>query len=91
MLTLDRYGRMGAVKRLVAILVGLTLLCACSVKKHLERVQNDVTSMYAETKDLEKLPLRSITWNQAVSMLSKNNMQIMEASSSISGCSAASL
>lgn len=74
---------MGAVKKLAVIFVGLMLLCACSVKRHLARVQENVVEMYEETRGWEKLPLRSITWNQAISMLSKNNMQILEAESSI--------
>lgn len=74
---------MRAVKNVVAILLGLALLCSCSVKRHLARVEGDVKKMYAGTRNWEELPLRTITWAQALSMLPKNNLQILEAEDAI--------
>lgn len=53
-------------------------MCSCSVKRHLARAQARVEGMYTETQNWDSLPVRSITWNQAVSLLVKHNVGVLE-------------
>ena len=66
------------VRRIVVIMLGLACMCSCSIKRHLARAEARVEGMYAETKDWDKLPIRSITWQQAVSLLMKHNPSVLE-------------
>lgn len=68
----------GKVRRIIVILLGLMCMCSCSVKRHLARAEARVEGMYAETKDWGKLPVRTITWQQAVSLVMKHNVSVLE-------------
>ena len=68
----------GKVRRIIVIVLGLACMCSCSVKRHLARAEARVEGMYAETKDWGKLPIRTITWQQAVSLIMKHNVSVLE-------------
>lgn len=67
-----------AVRRIFFILLGLTCICSCSVKRHLARAESQVERMYEETKNWNAVPERSITWDQAVSILMRHNVGVQE-------------
>ncbi len=77
-------GKVAAVRRVpVVILATAIFLCGCSVKRHVARVMARVDTMYDRTPEWEKLPERSITWDQALSMMKKNNLQLRDAEDAI--------
>lgn len=47
------------------------------------RVMGRVNTMYEKTPEWEQLPERTITWDQALSMMKKGNIQILEAEDTI--------
>lgn len=65
----------------------LALICAsltgCSVSKHVERVSERVEKQYADTRTWEELPRRTISWEQALSLLHRSNLELKEAQQAI--------
>lgn len=65
----------------------LAVLCAsltgCSLSKHIERVSDRLEKQYAETKIWEELPERTISWEQALSILRRSNPELQQAQSTI--------
>ena len=71
-------------KRVVPILVlGVVCLSGCSLSKHLSRSSARVEEMYANTLEWKKLPLRTITWEQALSLARKNSLELRDAEDEI--------
>ncbi len=71
-------------KRVVPILVlGVACLCGCSLSKRLARTSTRVEKMYADTLEWGELPLRTITWAQALSLARKNNLELKDAEDEI--------
>lgn len=68
-------------------LLCLALLCAsltgCSLSEHVERVSERVEKQYADTRVWEELPLRTISWEQALSILQRSNLDLKEAQRAI--------
>lgn len=54
-------------------------LAGCSLSKHVERVSERVEKQYAETRVWEELPERTISWEQALSLLRRSNLDLKEA------------
>lgn len=48
------------------------LLTACSVEKRLESARHDLLEEYRAIPDWQKLPVKSLSWQQALIMLEKN-------------------
>lgn len=65
----------------------LAVLCAsltgCSLSEHLERVSDRLEKQYAETKTWEELPLRTISWEQALAILRRSNPELLQSQRSI--------
>lgn len=65
----------------------LALLCAsltgCSLSKHVESVSERVEKQYADTRIWEELPQRTISWEQALSMLRRSNHELKAAQNAI--------
>lgn len=70
---------MGVVKKKAFIILCMSCLCGCNVDTHLAGVTERVAEMYSQTKDWSELPIRTITWRQAVLMLRTGNMDLLEA------------
>lgn len=58
-------------------------LCSCSLSEHLARVSGRVERDYAATQEWDKLPVRTISWNQALAMMNRNNLELQSAQSHI--------
>ena len=68
-----------AMRRIFFIGLGLACICcSCSVKRHLTRAEARVEGMYAQTENWDRVPVRSITWDQAVSILMRHNVSVLE-------------
>lgn len=60
-----------------------SLLAGCSLSKHVARVSDRVEKQYADTRLWEELPQRTISWEQALSMLRRSNLDLKQAQQSI--------
>lgn len=65
-------------KRVAGIIMVALVMCACSLSKHIGKVSTRIDEMYSETKVWDDLPVRVITWQQAVSMIRDNNLDIKD-------------
>lgn len=67
--------------------LSLAVLCAaltgCSLSKHVERVSERVEKQYAEARVWEELPERTISWEQALSLLRRSNLDLKDAQNAI--------
>lgn len=67
--------------------LSLAVLCAaltgCSLSKHVERVSERVEKQYAEARVWEELPERTISWEQALSLLRRSNPDLKDAQNAI--------
>ncbi|MCC8020696.1 MAG: TolC family protein [Akkermansia sp.] len=61
----------------------LLLLAGCSVSKRMERTGKEVVAVYESLPDWERLPVRRITWEQAVSMAMEKNLELRKARGTI--------
>lgn len=67
-----------------ALLVCLLLLSSCSVQEHIAARSAKLHDQYANLKTWDKLPVRTITWQQAVSMMKSNNLEYLRMQQAIS-------
>ncbi len=71
-------------ERVVPSLVFVAMcLCGCSLSKHLARTSTRVEKMYADTVEWERMPIRTITWEQALSLARKNSLELKDADDEI--------
>lgn len=54
------------------------IVCACSLDKHIDKVSSRIEEMYSKTTVWSDLPERTITWQQALSMMHENNLDLKE-------------
>ncbi len=52
----------------------LLLLTGCSLTERLDKISSNIADQYADTRTRETLPVRTISWNQAVAMMKRNNV-----------------
>lgn len=52
----------------------LLLLTGCSLTERLDKISSNIADQYADTRTRETLPIRTISWNQAVAMMKRNNV-----------------
>lgn len=70
-------------KRTLLIIGLLPLLTCCSIEQRLAATSADVEDIFAQAKEWEQLPIRTISWNQALSMISNNNIDLKKLKSTI--------
>lgn len=58
-----------------ALLVCLLALQSCSLQEHLHKTTSRLEAQFSEIKNWEQLPLRTISWSQAVAMMKRNNIE----------------
>ncbi len=58
--------------------LGLLLLPGCNLQKRLDKVSANIERQYAETKDWNELPRRTISWQQALAMLKRSNEEVLK-------------
>lgn len=64
-------------KTLPLTLLVLPLLAGCSLDQRLDNISSALDAQYHSLEVWEKLPVRTITWNQAVDMMKRNNLDIL--------------
>ncbi len=70
--------------RLLPLLPVLVLLLSgCSLHERLDKVTSRIDEQYADTRTWETLPVRTISWNQAVAMMKRNNLDYIRTQKSI--------
>lgn len=81
-------------KRCVPVLCSATVclaLTGCSLQEHLARAEARIEKQYAETPTWDRLPLRTISWEQALAILRRSNPDLMAAQRSIEQAERATL
>lgn len=58
-------------------------LQSCSLQERMNTVTADIARQYADIETWEKLPVRTISWNQAVAMMKRNNISYIQMQNSI--------
>ena len=71
--------------RLSTLLLPVCLLSlqSCSLQERLDSVSSDINQKYADVKTWEQLPIRTISWNQAVAMMKRNNIAYIQVQNTI--------
>ncbi len=65
--------------RFISLLpVCLLVLQSCSLQERLDFVSSDIEQQFADIETWEKLPVRTISWNQAVAMMKRNNISYLK-------------
>ncbi len=75
-----------SVKSIPAILACPALvlcLAGCSVSQQVAKVSERVETMYANTQSWDALPQKTITWEQAIDLIKRNNLEIRQAENTI--------
>lgn len=70
-------------KHVFPILALAVLLPACSLDQRIDRVSAEIERLYSQTRLWEDLPQRSISWQQAIAMMRRQNPQLLAAQARI--------
>ena len=70
-------------KHLFPILALALLMPACSLNQRIDRVSADIERLYSQTRLWEQLPQRTISWQQAIAMMRRQNPQLLAAQARI--------
>lgn len=71
-------------KSMPALLVCLMLLQSCSVEQHVAASSEKLQNQYSGIEAWNKLPVRTITWKQALAMMKANNLEYLRMQQAIS-------
>ena len=63
-------------KKLFPVLALSLLLPACSLNQRIDRVSAEIEHLYSQTELWEQLPERTISWQQAIAMMRRQNAQL---------------
>ncbi|MCQ2365449.1 MAG: hypothetical protein MJ051_07875 [Akkermansia sp.] len=58
-------------------------LTGCSLQEHLSRAEARLEKQYAEARSWDELPLRTISWEQALAILRRSNAELLAAQQAI--------
>jgi len=61
----------------------LISLPACQMQEYIEKTHKQVAAKYESTRPWADLPLRTISWNQAITLIENNNIELRKANTSI--------
>lgn len=65
------------------LLIGLLALESCSLDERLAATASSLEQQYAQLETWEQLPERTISWNQALAMMKRNNTEFLQAQKTI--------
>lgn len=68
---------------LLSVLFCLLLVAGCSVSQRIEETGKEVVAVYESLPDWEQLPVKRVTWNQAIDMAMEKNIELRKARSAI--------
>ena len=66
-----------------ALLAVAVALAGCSLSKHIQKASDKMEARYAKIATWEALPVRTISWNQAIALMRTNNTALMSARNNI--------
>lgn len=58
-------------------------LCGCSMEQRLSALSSKIETSYADAREWDQLPIKTISWQQAMSMVQQNNIELKKLSSAI--------
>lgn len=61
----------------------LLLLPSCSLQERLDKVSSNISEQYADTSTWDLLPTKTISWNQALVMMKRNNVDYLSTQKAI--------
>lgn len=61
----------------------LLCLCGCSMEQRLSALSTKIETSFAEAREWDQLPIKTISWQQAMSMVQQNNIELKKLSSAI--------
>ena len=67
----------------LSLIVSLLALQSCSLDERLSATSAKLENQYAEVRLWEELPLRTISWNQAVAMIKQSNLEYISTQKAI--------
>ena len=70
-------------KACAAVAVLAVALAGCSLSQRIQKASDKMEKRYAKITTWDKLPVRTISWNQAVAMMRTNNTSLMSARNNI--------
>lgn len=69
--------------RIAPLLCLFLLLTGCSVSQRIERAEKEVANVYENLPDWEQLPIKRITWDQAIAIAKEKNIELQKARSTV--------
>ena len=66
-----------------ALAAAAAALAGCSLSKHIQKASDKMEARYAKIATWEALPVRTISWNQAIALMRTNNTALMSARNNI--------
>ncbi|MBE6416209.1 MAG: hypothetical protein E7032_06705 [Akkermansiaceae bacterium] len=61
----------------------LLALQSCSLHERIDKVSSEIEAQYQELESWDQLPVRTISWNQALSMMKRNNTAYLQVKNTI--------
>lgn len=58
-------------------------LCGCSIEQRLSALSTKIEASFADAREWDQLPIKTISWQQAMSMVQQNNIDLKKLSSAI--------
>lgn len=58
-------------------------LCGCSIEQRLSALSTKIEASFADAREWDQLPIKTISWQQAMSMVQQNNIELKKLSSAI--------
>ncbi len=74
---------LATVRLSLTVLLSLLTFSSCSLEQRLARTSAEVEDIFASARAWEQLPVRTISWNQALSMIYNNNAELEKLTASI--------
>ncbi len=74
---------LATVRLSLTVLLALLTFSSCSLEQRLARTSAEVEDIFASARAWEQLPVRTISWNQALSMIYNNNAELEKLTASI--------
>lgn len=65
------------------LLTCLFLLPSCSLQERISATSNSLEQQFADIRNWDELPQRTISWNQAVAMIKRNNLEYLRTQQAI--------
>lgn len=70
-------------RTLPLLIVSILALQSCSLQERIDTVSETIVNQFTDISAWDKLPLRTISWNQAIAMMKRNNIDYINTKNGI--------